>query len=158
MESLRKAHPVFRLRMLSIGTAFGLEDTNYSIEYHIVQNTAARLVVNAPRRTTSLPLLRQLHWLPVRQRVRFKVCCIVHKALHNNSPSYFAEKFTRYVPASTLRSGTQALLTVPRVRRARQGGKAFSHLAPSYWNKPPFQLRQCSDYLRFRKLLKTFLF
>ena len=35
-----------------------------------VQNIAARVVMDAHRRTDAKPLLRQLHWLPVRQYFR----------------------------------------------------------------------------------------
>jgi len=41
-----------------------------------VQNAAARLVTGA-RQSDITPVLRQLHWLPVRQRVNFKVIGLV---------------------------------------------------------------------------------
>ena len=48
------------------------------------QNAAGRLVTGIRRRDHSiLPVLRQLHWLPVRQRVRvvFKIATLVHQSL-----------------------------------------------------------------------------
>jgi len=47
-----------------------------------VQNAAARLITGARRRDHISPALRQLHWLPVRQRVQFKLAVLVFKALH----------------------------------------------------------------------------
>ena len=41
------------------------------------QNAAARLVTGAPRRDPITPILQQLHWLPVRQRVTFKIAVLV---------------------------------------------------------------------------------
>jgi len=36
------------------------------------------------------PVLRQLHWLPVRQHVTFKLAILVFKALHGLAPRYLA--------------------------------------------------------------------
>jgi len=38
-----------------------------------------------------MPVLQQLHWLPVRQRVQLKIAVLVYKALHDLLPSYLAE-------------------------------------------------------------------
>ena len=51
-----------------------------------VQNAAARLITSARRRDHISPVLRQLHWLPVRQRVQFKLTVLVFKALHGQAP------------------------------------------------------------------------
>ena len=32
------------------------------------------------------PVLRELHWLPVRQRIDFKLAVLVYKALHGQLP------------------------------------------------------------------------
>ena len=53
-----------------------------------VQNAAARLVTGTRRRDHITPVLRQLHWLPVRQRVNFKLAVLVFKALHGLAPYY----------------------------------------------------------------------
>ena len=44
-----------------------------------VQNAAARLITGARRRDHISPALRQLHWLPVRQRVQFKLAVLCSK-------------------------------------------------------------------------------
>jgi len=51
-----------------------------------VQNAAARLITGARRRDHISPALRQLHWLPVGQRVQFKLAVLVFKALHGLAP------------------------------------------------------------------------
>ena len=50
-----------------------------------VQNVAARLITGARRRDHISPVRRQLHWLPVRQRVQFKLAVLVFKALHGQA-------------------------------------------------------------------------
>jgi len=58
-----------------------------------VQNAAARLV-NETRRTDHItPFLQTLHWLPVRQRVTFKLATLVHKCLNGRAPGYLADDF-----------------------------------------------------------------
>jgi len=52
-----------------------------------VQNVAARLITGARRRDHISPVLRQLHWLPVRLRVQFKLAVLVFKALHGQAHS-----------------------------------------------------------------------
>jgi len=47
-----------------------------------VQNATARLVTGARRRDLITPVLRQLHWLPVRQRIDFKLAVLVYKSLY----------------------------------------------------------------------------
>ena len=43
-----------------------------------VQNNAARIVVQAPKRSEAKPLLRRLHWLPVEQRITYKTAVLTH--------------------------------------------------------------------------------
>jgi len=54
--------------------------------FQAVQNSAARLITGARRRDHISPVLQQLHWLPVRQRVQFKMAVLVFKALHGQAP------------------------------------------------------------------------
>jgi len=46
-----------------------------------------RLITGAIRQEHITPVRRQLHWLPVRQRVRFKLACTMNKSLHGQAPS-----------------------------------------------------------------------
>jgi len=56
-----------------------------------VQKAAARLVTGTRRCDHITPVLRLLHWLPVRQLVDFKVATLVHRSLSRNLPSYLAD-------------------------------------------------------------------
>jgi len=47
-----------------------------------VQNAAARLVTGIRRCEHITPVLRQLYWLPVRQRIEFKIAILVYKSLN----------------------------------------------------------------------------
>ena len=43
------------------------------------------------RQRDSSPVLRQLHWLPVRQRVQFKLALLVYKVLHDATAAYLVD-------------------------------------------------------------------
>ena len=64
-----------------------------------VQNSAARLVTGTRRRDHISPVLRQLHWLPVRQRVTFKLAVLVFKALHGLARRYLADDYHLVIDA-----------------------------------------------------------
>lgn len=53
-----------------------------------VQNAAARLVTGTPRFVSVRSGLRALHWLPIWQRIQFKVLCLVFKALNGMGPMF----------------------------------------------------------------------
>ena len=55
-----------------------------------VQNCLARVVCKASRFSRSEPLLNFLHWLPVKYRIRFKLCTITLKALLFHQPTYIS--------------------------------------------------------------------
>ena len=68
----------------------GISDNLYR-RLQAVQNAAARLITNTRRCEHITPVVQQLHWLPVCQRVQFKIAMLVYKALHNLLPAYLVE-------------------------------------------------------------------
>ncbi|KAJ8252002.1 hypothetical protein COCON_G00213140 [Conger conger] len=57
----------------------------------LVQNSAARIITRTPSIDHITPVLQQLHWLPVKSRIDFKILLLTFKALHNMAPSYLSE-------------------------------------------------------------------
>ena len=53
-----------------------------------VQNQAARILTRSPRRDHITPVLKQLHWLKVRERIRYKVLILAHKSFNETAPLY----------------------------------------------------------------------
>ena len=107
------------------------------------------------------PVLRELHWLPVSERIAFKTAVLVYKCLHGLAPSYL---INRNVPKTVmpdrqrLRSDDLNLLTVPR-SKLTVGSNKFSIIGPTIWNSLPPTLRQPDlSFAIFRKELKTFLY
>ena len=58
--------------------------------YLHIHNVAARFVTGARRHDHMTPVLREWHWLPARQRKRFKTAVMVYKCIHGLAPSYLA--------------------------------------------------------------------
>ena len=65
----------------------------------LVQNAAARLLAGSSYRDHITPVLKELHWLPIRFRLEFKVLVMTFKALNGLGPRYFRERLSLYVPA-----------------------------------------------------------
>ena len=74
-----------------------------------VQNNAARIVLEAPRRSHANPLLRTLHWLPVQQRINYKVALLTFKVRSTSTPSYQRLLIQDREHSRNLRSTTTAL-------------------------------------------------
>jgi len=84
-----------------------------------VFNAAARLVFSARKSEHVTPLLQELHWLKVPERIQFRLCVLVHRCLHGNAPPYLAEtlRLTSDVESRRrLRSGSTSTLLVPSTR------------------------------------------
>jgi hypothetical protein len=121
------------------------------------QNIAARVITRTPVSDHITPILKQLHWLPVAQRISFKILLHVYRALHGMSPSYIAELLQPYEPGRALRSKDSHLLCVPRTKHS-WGDRAFSKAGPVLWNSLPLNIRTAPSFATFKSRVKTHLF
>jgi len=78
-----------------------------------VQNTLARVVTKSNRRASAWSLLQKLHWLPVRQRIKYKLAVNTFKAFRNHTPDYLSGLLHEYMPGRSLRSSNSSLLVAP---------------------------------------------
>jgi hypothetical protein len=124
-----------------------------------VQNSAARFVLKARKRDHATPLLKTLHWLPVKARIEYKVSSLCHNYFSGCSPAYFSALLVPYSAPRTLRSSSDSrLLCVPRVRSKTFGERTFSFHAATLWNALPADLRHTERSSSFKRALKTYLF
>ena len=107
------------------------------------------------------PYLKELHFLPVRQRIIFKIALLTYKSLHNIAPAYISDLIHLRSPNTyySLRRDTDHFLITPdpQLNLKRTTG-AFTAVAPKIWNDLPYSLRSQGDMNSFKKLLKTYLF
>ena len=121
-------------------------------------NSAARLTLGMKKHDHITPALKKLHWLPVEQRIMFKILCLTFKALHGLAPGYIADLIKPYSPTRALHSSDHQLLCIPKVNTKKFGERSFSHAAPRLYNGLPFDLRQSTSFECFKSNLKTYLF
>ena len=123
-----------------------------------VLNSAARLLTGSHRYNHITPILIELHWLPVEQRIIYKIILLTFKALNGLAPQYIAEMISHYEPSRCLRSSKANLLNEPRFNVNSYGGRAFYTSSPRLWNKLPVSIRACTDISEFKSKLKTHMF
>ena len=83
-----------------------------------VQNAAARIVTcTCTKKYDHIkPVLKQLHWLPISQRITYKLLLLTYKVLNGQAPSYITELLESYVPTRNLRSSFKKLLKVTFIK------------------------------------------
>ena len=125
-----------------------------------VLHAAARLVNDLRPHYHVIQALKDLHWLPIVQRIEYKLCLLVHKSTIGHTPDYINNLLIAVadVPSrSALRDAASGNLVVPRTR-LKLGERAFSVAAPVTWNRLPRDMKMLRSTPLFKRALKTFLF
>ena len=125
-----------------------------------VQNWAARIVLNVKKHDSISVHLHQLHWLPVRFRIKFKINLLVYKSLNRQAPSYLTSMLNYQQHQRTTRLARKSyMLQEKRSKLVSMGDRAFSVVAPKYWNELPDDIKNIELPLDiFKKKLKTHYF
>ena len=123
-----------------------------------VQNSAARLVLKRKKRDHVTPMLKELHWLPVKARCQYKIAVLAYRHFEGSLAPYLSATLSTRRASRTLRSSNENRLVVPRRNLRSAGERAFSFVAPVIWNSLPAGLRQLSSLNQFKCQLKTHLF
>ena len=122
------------------------------------QNTAARLVKRVKKHDHITPVLYDLHWLPIKQRVEYKLLLLCYKSLNGLAPQYLVDFLELYKPSRSLRSSGSHNLVVPKTSTKTYGDRAFVNAAPVLWNSLPLELKHAGSVDIFKNHLKTWLF
>lgn len=132
-------------------------------QLQMIINNAARLVMKLPRfsRQRITPICIELHFLPVKARIFYKIALITYKALHFDQPRYLRDLLNIYNPDCnvTLRHAIEPFrLSEPELSRVGFTNRAFSYAAPRIFNQIPPELRSLSSINQFKSQLKTWIF
>ena len=114
------------------------------------QNCLVKVVTKASRFSRSVPILKRLHWLPVKFRIHFKICAITFRILKENQSAYLADLLVRPKCSKYLRSTNSNRFVVPRIK-TKTGSRAFFISGPALWNALPVPIRNAKTILTFRK-------
>ena len=125
-----------------------------------VQNSATRFIYGSKGRRGVTEMRKKLHFLPVEQRIEFKICLLVYKCLHGLVPEYLTDMIVRRQPKTRKVRLDEDLTLVEKRHDTKYltTQKAFSVCGPKIWNKLPKNLREVSSLESFKKELKTHLF
>ena len=129
------------------GLLYGLPDCEIT-KLQRVQNAAARLLTSSRKYDHIMPVLHDLHWLPVNYRIHFKILLLTFKAaLNGMAPAYISDlinvrKHARY----SLRSNSSTILLHPVGKMKKTfGDRSFSVAAPTLCHLCPGFARKCEN-------------
>ncbi|KAI2650044.1 Protein phosphatase 2C 1 [Labeo rohita] len=91
----------------------------------MIQNAAARLVFNKPKRAHVTPLFITLHWL-----------MLAYRTATDSAPTYLHSLLRIYTPFRSLRSTSERPLIVPSQRGTEALSRTFSFTVPGWWPNP----------------------
>ena len=101
----------------------------------------------------------ELHWLPIMERINYKIIMWVFKCPHNLAPQYLCTLFRTKENTRDLRSSGKALLLeIPYTNRRTYGDRSFWVNGAKIWNELPNSIRSTESITEFKKNLKTYLF
>jgi len=123
-------------------------------------NVAARVIMNLSLRDHMKPALKQLHWLPIEQRITYKLCLFMRHIHTGQAPQYLSDCVSAVSALSgryRLRS-TDSADCVLRRTRTRFGERGSSYCGPAAWNTLPSDLHDITGTGTFRKRLMSVLF
>ena len=123
----------------------------------LAQNAAARILTKTRKFEHITPILKELYWFPVRERIQFKLLILTWKSLNGIAPEYLSNLLVPYKTTRALCSSDKHLLLVPRTLSSL-GDRALSTIAPSLWYSLPLDIRCCDSFQSFKNFLKTHLY
>ncbi len=137
---------------------YGLPDTLIK-KLERVHNASAKLVVGAGRFENSQLILKKLHWLPVKQRIVYKILLLCFNAIRGLTAGYLSDLIGVKCPTRPLRFNESLTLESANIQYTNNfGDRAFSAAAPKLWNNLPSALRDEQSLDNFKLGLKTYLF
>ena len=134
----------------------GMSSSNFA-KLQRIQNTLAHVVTLSDKRVLITPILKWLHWLPIRQRVEYKISLLLYKIRQTGEPAHLSALLIEHVPTRNLRSSERSDLEIPRTKLA-VALRAFSVAALRTWNSLPTDVTSAESLTIFRQRLKTYLF
>ena len=107
-----------------------------------MQNATTQRITGTRRRYHITPVLRELHWLLIRERVKFKVARMARQSLSGQAPLYLADDCCLVSDSTrrSLRSADIQTCMVPRTYSS-YGDRTFVAEGLRLWNSLPVQLR-----------------
>jgi hypothetical protein len=125
-----------------------------------LQNMCAKMVLGLNKFDSATEALYSLHWLPIRARIEFKTICICHQCIHGNAPEYLKCLLQKVTVIRSLHNSLNREfdLNIPFNRRKTFADRSTGTFGPKTWNVLPYELKSQSDFVKFKRQCKTYLF
>ena len=131
-NSLKTLAASYILSRLDYCNALFKNMPNYQFEkLQKLQNFAAKVVLKKSYYDHVTPCLIDLHWLPVKFRVDFKIAVLTFKCLNELAPQYLQDLIEIYNPPRALRSKSLKLLKTKTTKYKTLGDRSFLFRPPS---------------------------
>ena len=125
-------------------------------------SSAARVAKGDPQysRECITPVCMSLHFLPMKARIKFKICLLIFKALNIGDPKYISDLLKPRANSTEhlIRSSSRRMLFEPRISQLNYVKRSFEYNAPRMFNVLPEEIRRSANQMIFKKKLKPFLF
>jgi len=159
---MRIAHePSSTQRRKSHGSFHHVGATSFRQINWLCSGDTSRLSTRPQHHDHITPLLADLHWLRIPQRIQYKLCVLVYQCVQGSAPSYLQNAICPVASAESrrrLRSASSADLIVPATRRTTMGDRPFAVTAPGAWNSLPDAIRRNLSLAIFKCSLKTYFY
>ena len=96
-----------------------------------LQSTLARVVTCQRGRTSISKSLQELHWLPIKWRIDYKVATLTYKLLESGEPTYLRSRITNKIFRRALRSSADDRQLEPCSSHTKIGSHAVRCAAPA---------------------------
>ena len=91
---------------------FGISQANLNKLRRIQNHPLASVIVNTSKYRCIAPLLKNLHWLPIKQRIHYKICLLTYKTLENHQPTYLHNSLSFPSNSVSTRSSDSLVLSI----------------------------------------------
>ena len=112
--------------------------------------------MNMPRfsRDRITPKCIDLHFLPIKARIEFKICLLTFKAMKYGKPSYLSDLLKPYMPESNVLLRSSGRLNEPVLSTLSNSERCFEYYAPRLYNRLPENLKTINSVESFKKTSK----
>ena len=144
--------------LLDYGNALYYELPNKEVtKLQRLQNYATKTILDRNKYDSSTLTRHQLHWLPVEERIKYKLLTLVYKCLNEQAPLYLQILLEYQELDKVTRSSGKRLLKIPKSKCKTFLDRSFAISGPKLWNKLLDAIKNATTFKEFRKMLKTHL-
>ena len=153
------AIPIWMLRITHIDYAnailFG-STAKVINKFQSLQNMCAKLILRRSKHSISMESLYKLHWMPVHQRIDYKILTLTHKCIQEQASKYLQDliDFKQKQDRNLRSNNAGLLLSQPSIKHKTCASRSFRYSTQYLWNQLPKQLRDTKELPQFKNNLK----